>query len=143
MTLYCCCLSQQYKLQLSELLGTCAACGTAQTKSLRRKTADHRSANSTSKARTGSSEGNTATNCSYRHIQHKQQRRLFAVHQVVSQQAVNETHLNIRICTHVTACATVHNDCAQGDGCLQCLSTGNVCNSWIQSQAFHSNGWGP
>jgi len=82
------------------------------TKSLYRYTADQCSANSTSKARTR--EGNTATNCSYRHIQHKQQRRLFAVHQVVSQHAVNEAHLNIRICTRATACATLRTDCGTG-----------------------------
>jgi len=55
MTLYCCCNSQQYKLQLSELLETCAACGTAQP--LYRHSADHRSANSTLKARHGQVKG--------------------------------------------------------------------------------------
>jgi len=112
MTLYCSCSWQQYRLQLSELSESWAACGTAQTESLYRYTTDHGSANSTSNARTRTSEGNTGTNCSYRHIQHKWQGRLFAVHQVVSQHAVNEVHLNIRICTHATACATLHIDCS-------------------------------
>jgi hypothetical protein len=144
MILYCCCSSQQYKLQLTELLETCAACGTAQSHVGTLQT----TAVQTALRRLGRSQvkGTLQQTVTIgRHIQHKQQRRLFAVHQVVSQQAVNESHLNIRMCTHVTtACTTIHTDCSTGWlTAVYSLYTGNVCTSWIQSQTFRSNIWGP